>query len=187
MPAGDLKCDICLQKLSSLDQGKIVICPEPDCRHTSHVPCLGKQYLLEDPESLLPTQGSCPGCGKTHTWGELIKGAQFRHLLHTKGNVEVNEDEFADLEFDGQSASSEASMSDSTSSEDVPLKAQNSEASPSEAPKESKSKLSSKARTASPERPVKVQSPPRKRKTREGGSSKSVKEKETSPEILVID
>lgn len=182
-----LKCQICAQGLSSTEQGKVVICPETDCQHISHIPCLGQQYLAEEPQSLLPTRGSCPGCGKTHSWGELIKGAQFRHLLHTKGNVEVNEDEFADLEFDGNSGSSDASMSDATSSEDVPLKAESSNMPVTTARKGPKSKPMLAKSTTSPSRTPKARSPSRSRKSQEEDADKVQPEDKAGHEILVID
>lgn len=79
---------------------------------------MAQQFLIHLPDELLPTSGTCPSCSMPLKWGELIKGAHFRHQLKTKGVVEDdNEDEFAELELDGQGSSTETmTITDSESS-----------------------------------------------------------------------
>lgn len=79
---------------------------------------MAKHFLLPDQDLLLPTHGNCPSCGTVLAWGDLVKGAHFRHLLRTTGGVEEDEDEFADLEMDGQSSNSDTTE---LSSDDEPL------------------------------------------------------------------
>lgn len=75
-------------------------------------------FLQNDTETLLPSEGNCPSCGTTLRWGPLIKGAHFRHLLKTKGIVADNEDEFADLEMDGQDSEETLTITESETSSD---------------------------------------------------------------------
>ncbi|CCG84148.1 protein of unknown function [Taphrina deformans PYCC 5710] len=87
-----------------------------------HLSCgICTEFMKREHDALIPVQGECPGCSRTHQWGKLIKGAQFRHLLQTKGAVDVDEDEFAELEMDGQSDYTSSADSAPSSSEGEPL------------------------------------------------------------------
>lgn len=114
---GSMICSICNDHINSAKQGAIIICPDADCNRLSHISCLGQMFLQQDLETLLPSRGTCSSCGKDHTWGQLVKGAHFRHLLQTKGDIEVDEDEFAELENDGQSDTESSVLSTSSDEE----------------------------------------------------------------------
>ncbi|KAJ5365863.1 Zinc finger FYVE/PHD-type [Penicillium concentricum] len=76
----DLQCTVCKSSISP-DQEQIVVCPHPNCRGTSHLLCLSTKFLdaTNEPDLLVPTQGTCPSCGHTVQWVTMMRELSFRN------------------------------------------------------------------------------------------------------------
>ncbi|WVW84079.1 hypothetical protein I302_106108 [Kwoniella bestiolae CBS 10118] len=54
------------------------ICPlDSTCDYVSHLKCLSANFL-SDTSHVLPHQGSCPGCGGSMEWGQVIRACYAR-------------------------------------------------------------------------------------------------------------
>ncbi|KAL0032103.1 hypothetical protein WJX77_005130 [Trebouxia sp. C0004] len=59
-------CSVCGEKADA----KWLAC---SCSARTHIECLAKRFLQESGEEQgLPVQGTCPGCGASQTWGEVL-------------------------------------------------------------------------------------------------------------------
>ncbi|KAJ5836997.1 Zinc finger FYVE/PHD-type [Penicillium robsamsonii] len=76
----DLQCTACKASISP-DQEQIVVCPHPNCHGTSHLLCLSTKFLdvTNEPDLLVPTQGTCPSCGNTIEWVTMMRELSFRN------------------------------------------------------------------------------------------------------------
>lgn len=66
-------CFLCHQIVT---KEKIFICFNKDCKEAFHVICLGKTFVLSQPEKnkfLLPVDGNCPNCNAATLWGDVIR------------------------------------------------------------------------------------------------------------------
>lgn len=79
-----LSCGVCQASLE-LDNDLLTICPCGSCRSISHVVCLSKKFLQDQPELLVPTKGKCPSCLEEVEWAALMK----EMTLRTRGNKHV--------------------------------------------------------------------------------------------------
>ncbi|KAL1635873.1 Slx4p interacting protein [Neofusicoccum ribis] len=79
-------CGICSKRMKPA-KSIILVCPEGDCRTTSHITCLSESFLEQEGKSgsIVPLQGQCPGCKKTVLWSTLMKELSLR----TRGEKEV--------------------------------------------------------------------------------------------------
>ena len=59
-------------------------CTNKSCNMISHLICLSKLFLENDPNSLIPLQGTCLYCEKDLKWGDLILGLKSRSVATTK-------------------------------------------------------------------------------------------------------
>ncbi|KAL8653624.1 MAG: hypothetical protein Q9226_003776 [Calogaya cf. arnoldii] len=72
-------CSVCGDGLE-LKKSMFLACPSEDCAAVSHMPCLAKKWLQDQPspESLLPVSGTCRQCTREHHWVDLVKEASIR-------------------------------------------------------------------------------------------------------------
>ncbi|KGO63973.1 Zinc finger, RING/FYVE/PHD-type [Penicillium italicum] len=76
----DLQCTVCKEAISP-DKQQIVVCPHRNCRGTSHLLCLSTTFLdaTNEPDLLVPNQGTCPSCGNTVQWVTMMRELSFRN------------------------------------------------------------------------------------------------------------
>jgi structure-specific endonuclease subunit SLX1 len=76
----DLQCKCCNGPVSP-DKEQILVCPQPDCRGTSHILCLSTKFLdaANDPDRLTPVEGTCPACATVVQWSVLMQELSFRN------------------------------------------------------------------------------------------------------------
>lgn len=87
----ELSCDICFGLLAGNDA---VVCNHAFCEHAAHITCLSSQFLKEEGigGSILPVDGSCPGCKQKTRWGDLARELSLRTRTKPKEKkVEVKE------------------------------------------------------------------------------------------------
>ncbi|KAF8424733.1 hypothetical protein EV426DRAFT_533014 [Tirmania nivea] len=93
-----LRCMICESELHHPHE-TTVVCPHAFCEHISHITCLSAEFLGQeafkaanaDDESqqgdhalvpietqVLPVDGSCPSCGKSTQWIDIVKPLTYR-------------------------------------------------------------------------------------------------------------
>lgn len=70
-------CAICHEKLES-GGGMHIICPTSGCEAVSHTICLGKHFLQDDEDELVPVRGHCPSCKTELIWVDLVKEMSLR-------------------------------------------------------------------------------------------------------------
>ncbi|KAM5152283.1 structure-specific endonuclease subunit slx1-like [Mantella aurantiaca] len=70
-PPSPQRCRVCYEDVQSEDDA--LHCFHPGCSLTSHIICLAKLFLLNQPQHLIPVEGVCPSCGKCVLWGDLIR------------------------------------------------------------------------------------------------------------------
>ncbi|KGO43361.1 Zinc finger, FYVE/PHD-type [Penicillium expansum] len=76
----DLQCTACKESISP-DEEQIVVCPHANCRDTSHLLCLSTKFLdaTNQPDLLVPTQGTCSSCRNTVQWVTMMRELSFRN------------------------------------------------------------------------------------------------------------
>lgn len=74
-----ISCAVCDKSIES-KTALALICPEQDCRASSHLNCLAQHFLGEElgERSVLPTSGRCPRCRSTLRWIDLVKELSLR-------------------------------------------------------------------------------------------------------------
>ncbi|CAG8973473.1 hypothetical protein HYALB_00011068 [Hymenoscyphus albidus] len=77
-------CAVCHETLQS-GGGMHIICPASECEAVSHVSCLGKHFLKDDDDELVPIRGHCPSCKTQLIWVDLVKEMSLR----VRGQKEV--------------------------------------------------------------------------------------------------
>ena len=71
-------CAVCTQAFEAGDSSMLV-CPQPDCRATSHMACLARRFLDEEHEAaVLPKTGICPNCKSVVHWVDMVKELSLR-------------------------------------------------------------------------------------------------------------
>ena len=74
-------CAVCSKELDH-DGGIYTICPAPECEAVSHITCLSRHFLQQDPNSagtsLVPIQGHCPSCKTELKWIQVVKELTLR-------------------------------------------------------------------------------------------------------------
>ena len=84
---GNLRsCGVCraeANKATSL----VLVCPLEECRTVCHMSCMSRRFVAEDGsrDSLIPIEGTCPGCQSRLKWSTLIKELSLR----TRGQQEM--------------------------------------------------------------------------------------------------
>ncbi|KAJ5512178.1 Zinc finger FYVE/PHD-type [Penicillium fimorum] len=90
----DLQCTVCKASISP-DQEQVVVCPHPNCRGTSHLLCLSTKFLdaTNEPDLLVPTQGTCPSCGNTVQWVTMMRELSFRNRAEKEARAIIRKKE----------------------------------------------------------------------------------------------
>ncbi|KAJ5958142.1 uncharacterized protein N7479_005292 [Penicillium vulpinum] len=84
----DLQCTVCQASISP-DEEQIVVCPHPNCRGTSHLLCLSTKFLdaTNEPDLLVPTQGTCPLCSNTVQWVKMMRELSLRNIAEKEARA----------------------------------------------------------------------------------------------------
>ena len=85
---GDLQCHICkASAIPAMEQ--IVVCPRESCRGVNHLLCLSTKFLEaeNDPESLVPSKGTCPTCKETVPWPWMMQELSVRNRAEKEAQV----------------------------------------------------------------------------------------------------
>lgn len=73
------------------------LCPSSDCVSVSHLHCLAREFLKENPpqSELIPRGGSCRSCDSYVLWGDIIRGCYRRQKggVTLESEVDAEEDE----------------------------------------------------------------------------------------------
>ncbi|KAK9850992.1 hypothetical protein MYU51_011125 [Penicillium brevicompactum] len=111
----DLQCTVCNQSVTPNTE-QIVVCPQPDCRGTSHLLCLSSSFLVatNEPDLLVPAQGSCPLCEKIVQWPTMMRELSFRNRAEKEARAILRKKE---KRLRKESAAEKASIARSTSME----------------------------------------------------------------------
>ncbi|KAJ5795221.1 Zinc finger FYVE/PHD-type [Penicillium paradoxum] len=90
----DLQCAVCKQSVAPAKEN-IVVCPHPDCRGTSHLLCLSTKFLdaANEPDLLVPAQGTCPSCGNLVQWPTMMRELSFRNRAEKEAHAIVRKKE----------------------------------------------------------------------------------------------
>lgn len=81
-----LGCGVC-EKPADMSSSLVLVCPIESCQTVSHLSCLSNKFLSEGGEhgSLVPLEGTCPGCRRSIKWATMIKELSLR----TNGEEEL--------------------------------------------------------------------------------------------------
>jgi structure-specific endonuclease subunit SLX1 len=81
-----LGCGVC-KKPADMSSSLILVCPIEACQSVSHLSCLSNKFLTEgsELETLVPLEGTCPGCRSCIKWATMIKELSLR----TNGEEEL--------------------------------------------------------------------------------------------------
>jgi hypothetical protein len=71
----------------------IALCPHESCASLFHLTCLSSR--LEQSDSILPVNGTCPVCQKEILWGDVIRGV-FGRAGHMETNLQDDDSEETD-------------------------------------------------------------------------------------------
>ncbi|KAJ5949004.1 hypothetical protein N7454_002311 [Penicillium verhagenii] len=84
----ELKCLICNAPVQPSTQ-QIVMCPQTLCRGASHLLCLSTHFLnaADDPDALIPTQGTCPACKETVKWPLMMQELSLRNRAEKEARI----------------------------------------------------------------------------------------------------
>ncbi|KAH8591421.1 hypothetical protein B0O99DRAFT_519520 [Bisporella sp. PMI_857] len=77
-------CTICTTRLEH-DEGIYAICPTDGCESVTHLTCLSKHFLENDPLAVVPIEGNCPSCNSKLKWIDVVKEL----TLRIRGQKEV--------------------------------------------------------------------------------------------------
>lgn len=79
-------CGICRAKVDPA-ASLVLVCPLQTCRTICHMGCLSSRFLAEEGrrDSLMPLEGTCPGCLTPIKWTTLMKELSLR----TRGQEEI--------------------------------------------------------------------------------------------------
>lgn len=70
-------CSVCQKDLEH-DAGIYTICPNPECDSVTHMTCLSKHFLKDEPETMIPINGTCPSCKIELRWVDVVKELSLR-------------------------------------------------------------------------------------------------------------
>ena len=71
-------CSLCFERLYSKHMA-VLICPESTCRTVTHMSCLAEHFSGgTETQSIVPDNGTCPGCHKRLAWIDLVKEMSLR-------------------------------------------------------------------------------------------------------------
>ncbi|KAL8998412.1 MAG: hypothetical protein Q9169_002540 [Polycauliona sp. 2 TL-2023] len=72
-------CFVCEESIEP-GNSMFLVCPSEQCSAVSHMACLGKKWLQDQPTPgiLLPLSGTCSQCNREHQWVDLVKEASIR-------------------------------------------------------------------------------------------------------------
>lgn len=72
-------CSVCEHVLDP-ESPMFLVCPSEQCSAASHMTCLAKKWLEDQPSPgfLLPVSGTCSQCRREHHWVDLVKESSIR-------------------------------------------------------------------------------------------------------------
>lgn len=70
-------CSVCHNDLEH-EAGIYTICPNPGCEDVTHMTCLSKHFLKDEPDSIIPINGTCPSCKTELRWVDVVKELSLR-------------------------------------------------------------------------------------------------------------
>jgi len=77
-------CAICHDELEH-GTSLYTICPNPGCETVTHLTCLGKHFLNDEEDALVPVEGDCPTCKTELRWIDIVRELSLR----VRGQKEV--------------------------------------------------------------------------------------------------
>lgn len=66
------ECHLCMEEIKNLENDR-VFCVNGRCKLVSHMKCLAKSCLEQDPGHYVPIKGTCPLCDSKFLWGDVIR------------------------------------------------------------------------------------------------------------------
>ena len=105
-------CAVCQEELEH-EMGIYSVCPSPGCESVTHLTCLSKHFLKNEPGSIIPVQGTCPSCKSEVVWGDVVKELSLR----MRGQKEVEKLLKVKRVRKGKATSSQAAMGDDNEDE----------------------------------------------------------------------
>lgn len=90
----DLQCAVCKRSVSP-EKEHIVVCPHPACRDASHLLCLSTKFLdaANEPDLLVPAQGTCPSCEQLVQWPTMMRELSFRNRAEKEARTIIKRKE----------------------------------------------------------------------------------------------
>ncbi|KAF2754809.1 hypothetical protein EJ05DRAFT_513730 [Pseudovirgaria hyperparasitica] len=72
-------CEVCRTRINP-KESMVLVCPQGKCESVSHLVCLSKRFLAENPETnaLIPKSGKCPLCQTKLEWRTLVQELTLR-------------------------------------------------------------------------------------------------------------
>ncbi|KAI4235849.1 MAG: hypothetical protein LQ349_002888 [Xanthoria aureola] len=72
-------CSVC-EHILDPESPMFLVCPSEQCSAASHMACLAKKWLEDQPSPgfLLPVSGTCSQCRREHQWVDLVKESSIR-------------------------------------------------------------------------------------------------------------
>ena len=72
-------CSVC-EHILDPESPMFLVCPSEQCSAASHMACLAKKWLEDEPSPgfLLPVSGTCSQCGREHQWVDLVRESSIR-------------------------------------------------------------------------------------------------------------
>lgn len=74
-----LECAVCAKNLCS-ETAMVMICPQENCKTTSHMTCLATKFIEDEGAgaAVTPISGRCPGCKEELQWIDIVKELSLR-------------------------------------------------------------------------------------------------------------
>lgn len=74
-----IRCELCDASMIPAEE-LVVVCPQKDCHRVYHLLCLSARFLsaIDNPDQLVPTHGTCPGCDNVVRWPLMMQELTLR-------------------------------------------------------------------------------------------------------------